>query len=247
MGSTASLRSRPRMGGAWGDGHGGRTPYLPALEARYLAVVRFALWFESSDSYTYGHCERVAGYSSEIAGALGLDPVQIASVRLGAYLHDVGKIRVPQEILNKPGRLTTDEFDIMKMHPVWGLEMLEGVALPRDVRATIRWHHEKCDGSGYPDGLRGDAIPLHASIIGIADVYDALTSARSYRPGMPSPEALAMMQARRGWWRPEVFAAFRKAASASTLDRTVTDALIGGRHSLADSGAELAVAGMASA
>ncbi len=247
MGSTASLRTRPRTAGTWGEGSGGRTPYLPVLEARYVAVVRFALWFESSDSYTSGHCERVAAYASEVASALGLDPVQIASVRLGAYLHDVGKIRVPQEILNKPGRLTIDEFDVMKMHPVWGLEMLEGVALPRDVRATIRWHHEKCDGSGYPDGLRGDQIPLHASVIGIADVYDALTSARSYRPGMPSREALAMMQARRGWWRPEVYGAFRKAASAPTADSTITAALIGGRHSLGDSAAELAAAGMVTA
>jgi len=214
MQGVAGLGWQPLPGGAWWDG--GDTPGQPVapLDARHVALARFAVWFESSDSYTHGHCERVARYASEVACALGLDQSEAADVRLGAYLHDVGKIRVPKDILNKPGRLTAAEFDVMKMHPVWGLEMLEGVELSPEVRVSIRSHHEKRDGSGYPDGLRGGGIPLHAAIIGIADVYDALTSSRSYRPAMPGPAAMAEMHARRRWWRSEVYAAFRRAAAS---------------------------------
>lgn len=185
------------------------------FDAALLVIVRgFGLSLESSDSYTYGHCERVAGYAAKAARVLGLNEREISAVRLGAYLHDVGKIRVPRGILNKPGRLTADEFAIMQMHPIWGLELLEGVEFPWDIRPTIRWHHEKCDGSGYPDGLRGDQIPLHASIIGIADVYDALTTNRSYRSALSRAETMATMRARRTWWRPEVYGAFCRAVEA---------------------------------
>jgi putative nucleotidyltransferase with HDIG domain len=187
-------------------------PEPARLDAAFLSMVRgFGLSLESSDSYTYGHCERVAGYAATCAQALGLDETEISAVRLGAYLHDIGKIRVPRQILNKPGRLRADEFAVMQMHPLWGLELVDGIELPWDVRPTIRWHHEKCDGSGYPDRLRGDEIPLHASIIGIADVYDALTTNRSYRRALSSDETKATMGARRRWWRPEVYAAFRRA------------------------------------
>jgi len=190
-------------------------PALAELDERYLAVVRsIGLSMESSDNYTFGHSERVARYAARVAKSLGLDADEVSAVRLGAYLHDVGKIRVPQEILNKPGRLTAREYDLVKRHPVWGLEVLEGFEFPFDVRPTIRWHHEKRDGSGYPDGLVGDEIPLHASIIGIADVFDALTTRRSYRPALSGPVALDLMHARRGWWRPEVYEAFERATGA---------------------------------
>lgn len=203
--------SQPHSGGTWVNTGEAPSWHFGQIERRYVALTRFVLWFESSDSHTYAHCERVAAYASEIASALGMDGAEIGVLRLGAYLHDVGKIRVPQEILNKPGRLTPAEFDVMTMHPLWGLEVLDGVELPPDARASIRSHHEKCDGSGYPDGLRADEIPLHAAIIGVADVYDALTTARSYRPAMSAPAALAVMHARRGWWPPEVYSAFQRA------------------------------------
>jgi putative nucleotidyltransferase with HDIG domain len=182
------------------------------LEETFLAVVRdWGLSLESSDSYTFGHCERVANYAAAVAGALGLGETEITTVRLGAYLHDLGKIRVPHEVLNKPGRLTNDEFEIIKMHPVWGLELLKGVEFPWDIKPIIRWHHEKYDGTGYPDRLRGDEIPLHAMIICIVDVYDALTTSRSYRGAMSQDAALAEMTASRHWWRPDVYEAFRRA------------------------------------
>jgi putative nucleotidyltransferase with HDIG domain len=190
------------------------------LEAMSTTPPSFAPWLEWPDGSTRAHCQRVARHASAIALNLGLEQAEVSSLRLGAHLHDIGKVRVPAGILNKPGRLTAAEFDVMKMHPLWGLEMLDGVELPRQVRASIRSHHEKDDGSGYPDGLRGDEIPLHATIICIADVYDALTSARSYRPAMPIPAAMAEMHARSGWWRPDVYAAFRQAAPASPTARS---------------------------
>jgi putative nucleotidyltransferase with HDIG domain len=179
------------------------------LEETYFAVVRdWGQSIESSDSYTFGHCERVAGYAVGLARMLALDEGQQTTIRIGAYLHDLGKVKVPHEVLNKPGKLTPDEFGIIQMHPVWGVEMLATVEFPWDIKPIIRWHHEKYDGSGYPDRLRGDEIPLSAQIICIVDVYDALTTTRSYRPAMSRSEALARMAESRHWWREDVYEAF---------------------------------------
>ncbi|HYU09926.1 MAG TPA: HD domain-containing phosphohydrolase [Gemmatimonadales bacterium] len=179
------------------------------LEATYLAVVReWAQSIESSDTYTFGHCERVARYSVAVAQALGMDEHAQTTIRLGAYLHDVGKVKVPHEILNKPGPLTRDEFEVVRMHPIWGIELLAAVEFPWDLKAIIRWHHEKHDGTGYPDRLRGDEIPLSAQVVGIVDVYDALTSTRSYRPALSHARALAEMKRCRGWWSAAVYEAF---------------------------------------
>jgi len=187
------------------------------LEETFQAVVRdWGQSIESSDSYTFGHCERVAGYAEEVARAMGQDDHQITAIRLGAYLHDVGKIRVPHEVLNKPGRLTNEEFEVIRMHPVWGIELLEGVEFPWDIKPIIRWHHEKYDGTGYPDRLRGDEIPLAAMIIGIVDVYDALTTTRSYRGAMTPEVALAEMERCKQSWRPDVYEAFRGVMARAT-------------------------------
>jgi putative nucleotidyltransferase with HDIG domain len=140
-------------------------------------------------------------------------------VRIGAYLHDVGKMRVPHEILNKPGRLTRSEFETMQLHTVWGVELLAGIEFPWDIRPIIRWHHEKYDGSGYPDRLQGEEIPLNAQIVGIADVYDALTTTRAYRAAFTPEAAIAEVIACRAWWRPEVTEAFlRSGAGSATQD-----------------------------
>ena len=179
------------------------------LEETYFEVVRnWGQSIESSDSYTFGHCERVAEYALALARELGLDAEQQTAIRIGAYLHDVGKVRVPHEILNKPGALTPEEFRVIQMHPIWGLELLATVEFPWDIKPIIRWHHEKYDGTGYPDRLRGDEIPVSAQIIGIVDVYDALTTTRSYRPALSQGEALAKMFECRGWWRADVYQAF---------------------------------------
>jgi putative nucleotidyltransferase with HDIG domain len=182
------------------------------LEETYFAVVRdWGQSIESADSYTFGHCERVAGYAVAVARRLGLDDGQQTTIRLGAYLHDLGKVKVPHEILNKPDRLTDEEFRLIQMHPVWGVELLATVEFPWDIKPIIRWHHERYDGTGYPDRLRGDEIPLSAQIICIADVYDALTTTRSYRPALSRPEALAQMSETRHWWRADVYEGFLQA------------------------------------
>jgi len=182
---------------------------VAALESTYLAVVReWGQSIESSDSYTHGHCERVATYAVNVATMLGMDADEITAIRIGAYLHDVGKTRVPHEILNKPGALTRDEFEVMQMHTVWGIELLAGIEFPWDIKPIIRWHHEKYDGSGYPDRLRGDEIPLSAQVVGIADVFDALTTTRAYRAAFTHEEAREEILRCRHWWSPEVVDAF---------------------------------------
>ncbi|HEY5724419.1 MAG TPA: HD domain-containing phosphohydrolase [Methylomirabilota bacterium] len=186
------------------------------LEETYFAVVRdWGQSIESADSYTFGHCERVASYAVAVATALGADQGQLTTIRMGAYLHDVGKVKVPHQILNKPGRLTDDEFAVIKRHPVWGVELLAAVEFPWDIKPIIRYHHERYDGTGYPDRLKGDEIPLGAQIICIVDVYDALTTTRSYRGAMSHEQALAEMEASRHWWRPDVYAAFLQSVGSN--------------------------------
>ena len=188
------------------------------LEGTYLAIVRdWGQSIESADSYTFGHCERVATYAVAVARALGLDAVGQTTVRVGAYLHDVGKVRIPHEILNKPGKLTREERELMELHTLYGLELLEGIDFPWDIKPLIRWHHEKCDGTGYPDRLRDDAIPIASQIIGIVDVYDALTSTRSYRAAMSIEDALVELQKCKRWWREDVFDAAMGCLDAITV------------------------------
>lgn len=185
---------------------------VASLEGTFLAVVRdWGRSIESADTYTHGHCERVADYAARVGAALALEAEEITVLRLGAYLHDLGKVRAPHEVLNKAGPLTEAEFDLIRQHPVWGIEMLAEVEFPWDLKPIIRWHHERYDGSGYPDRLRGEEIPLTAQVICVVDVYDALTTTRSYRPAMSHEEALARMHETRHWWAPRVFEAFLRA------------------------------------
>ncbi len=188
------------------------------LEATYLEVVRsWGQSIESADRYTFGHCERVATYAVAVAKRLRLGEIEQTTIRVGAYLHDVGKVKVPHEVLNKPGKLTDEEFALMQQHTIYGVELLAAIEFPWDIRPIIRWHHERADGRGYPDALQGEEIPLHAQIIGIVDVWDALTTDRPYRKAMTSDEALAQMEQCRGWWRPEVYDAFAKGVASREI------------------------------
>jgi len=185
------------------------------LEGVYMAVVReWGQSIESADSYTFGHCERVASYAVAVSNALGLAEEDLTAIHLGAYLHDVGKVRIPHEILNKPGRLTKEEFEVMKLHPLYGVELLKDIEFPWDIKPIIRSHHEKYDGTGYPDGLRGDEIPLRAQVICVVDVFDALTTTRSYRGAMPWPAALEEMRKSRHHWNEGVYQAFMDSVPA---------------------------------
>jgi putative nucleotidyltransferase with HDIG domain len=165
------------------------------VEGTFLDVVRqWGESIESKDSYTQGHCVRVADLGCAIARRLGWDDHRLFWFRVGALLHDVGKIDIPAGILNKPGRLTSEEWALMRSHPEAGIELLRGIDFPEDVLPVVLSHHEKWDGTGYPHGLAGDAIPVSARILGLADVYDALATDRSYKPGLPHVEAMQIMR-----------------------------------------------------
>jgi putative nucleotidyltransferase with HDIG domain len=181
------------------------------LEDDFLSLVRF--WgetIEAKDRYTSGHCERVADYACLIAREAGLSDWELTWFRMGAFLHDVGKMEVPAEILNKPGRLTPEERAVMERHPLAGDEMLASVEFPWDVRAMVRSHHERWDGTGYPDRLAAETIPMAARILRIADIFDALTTVRSYRRSLTPEQALQMMEDDLAGFDPSLFGIFRE-------------------------------------
>lgn len=153
---------------------------------------------EKRDPYTAGHQGRVADIAADIAARLGLPHDRIEGLRMGALIHDIGKIFVPAEILNRPGRLSDVELQMIRMHPQAGYDIVEGVDYPWPVAEMILQHHERLDGSGYPRGLRGDDILREARILAVADVVEAMTSHRPYRPGLGVESALQEIQGGRG-------------------------------------------------
>ncbi|HUF75025.1 MAG TPA: HD domain-containing phosphohydrolase [Longimicrobiales bacterium] len=172
---------------------------LDELEAEFLRIV--TAWgesIESKDAYTQGHCTRVARYAGMLAEAAGISGDQLHWFRMGALLHDVGKVAVPLEILNKKGKLDDEEWAVMSGHPEYGVELLEGIDFPWDIRPMVQHHHERFDGMGYPDRLQGTQIPLEARILTVADIYDALTTTRSYRAAFSHREALHVLEEERG-------------------------------------------------
>lgn len=151
------------------------------LEHAEQLILSLALTIEARDAYTEGHCQRLARYATAIGGALELPDEDIQALHRGAYLHDLGKIAIPDSILLKAGSLTADEKRVMQSHPVIGERLCQQLRTLAPVRPIIRSHHERLDGSGYPDGLSGDDVPLLAQITGVVDVFDALTTERPYR------------------------------------------------------------------
>jgi putative nucleotidyltransferase with HDIG domain len=188
------------------DGH------LDDLEGTFLRVTRtWAESIESKDRYTAGHCQRVADYACMLAEAVGIHDRELTWFRMGAFLHDVGKVQVPIEILNKAGKLEPAEWVAMKRHTEVGDEIIAGLDFPFDIRPMVRSHHEHWVGTGYPDGLAGETIPLHARILCLADVFDALTSDRSYRPAVLRDDALRIMEQDAGRiFDPALFPIFRR-------------------------------------
>jgi putative nucleotidyltransferase with HDIG domain len=148
---------------------------------------------ESRDPYTHGHSRRVAHHATMIAVRMGLSAAHIVTIRAAAALHDVGKINTPRAVLHKPGRLTEVEFGLIKLHPVDGAEIVSTLGDP-ELTAMVRHHHERLDGTGYPDGLEGNEIPLGARIIAVADTFDAITSTRSYRPAKTHERAIEVLE-----------------------------------------------------
>jgi HD superfamily phosphodiesterase len=167
----------------------------PGRRAEILEQLSAAL--EARDAYTHGHTKRVTRHAHMIAVRLGLPPTEVANVRTAAAVHDVGKIAVPREILNKAGKLTDEELAVIQSHPVDGAEMVAAMN-DADITAMVRHHHERLDGSGYPDRLAGDEIPLGARIIAVADTFDAITSSRPYRPACQHRKAIEILRKEAG-------------------------------------------------
>lgn len=185
---------------------------IDSLEEAESILFALAQAIEQRDTCTGLHCERLAVISVTLGHALGLDQSQLLALYRGGFLHDIGKVSVPDSILNKPGPLTDAEWEIMRAHTVRGEEICRPLKTLALVLPIIRHHHERWDGSGYPDGLRGEQIPLLARILQIADIFDALTSARPYKPALPKQEALRIIEeeARRGWRDPSLVALFHR-------------------------------------
>jgi ribonuclease P protein subunit RPR2 len=164
---------------------------------------------EARDAYTGKHAERVAAYGIELARALGLSQLNAPEVEFGFLLHDIGKVAIPDSILYKPGALTDDERRMMSRHPAIGADIVRGIEFLEEATKVVRSHHERWDGTGYPDGLRGEGIPIAARVFAVADVLDALTTDRPYRPAMPLVEARRMIVAGSGsQFDPAVVCAF---------------------------------------
>lgn len=174
--------------------------HLREVNRLYMSTIEtLAMAVDAKDQVTHGHIRRVQRYALGLADALGLnDEKQIKAIEAAALLHDMGKLAIPEYILNKPGRLTTLEFEKMKLHAGIGADILSAIEFPYPVIPIVRHHHESWDGTGYPDGLRGTSIPLGARILSVVDCFDALTSDRPYRPKLSSEEAMQVVIERRG-------------------------------------------------
>jgi putative two-component system response regulator len=168
--------------------------YTDDLESAEAILKSLALTIDARDPYTDGHCERLSELAVALGSALGLSREELSALDRGGYLHDIGKIGIPDAVLLKPTRLTSEEFELMKQHTVIGDRLCGELRSLRLVRQIVRHHHEALDGSGYPDGLEGSNVPLLAQIVGVVDLYDAVTSSRPYRAALPAAHAYSELR-----------------------------------------------------
>ena len=184
--------------------------FTDELENAEEVLLALALGIESRDPYTGNHCERLARYATDLGQHIGLDGENIVALKRGGFLHDLGKVSVPDDILKKGSRLTPQEWEMMKQHPVIGESICRPLKSFRNVLPIIRHHHEHWDGSGYPDQLKRYDLPLLARILQVVDVYDALRTARPYKPALTHEEAkrTLMQESARGLWDPELVPEF---------------------------------------
>jgi putative two-component system response regulator len=176
--------------------------YTDDLDSAESVIVSLALTIEARDGTTGGHCERLSRSASTMGVILGLDAEAVSALERGGILHDVGKVGIPDAVLLKPGPLTPDEYELMKQHTVIGDRLCGTLRSLRHVRGIVRHHHERLDGGGYPDRLRGDAIPIEAQIISIVDAYDAMTTMRPYVGARPAAWAADELRREAAWgWR----------------------------------------------
>jgi len=184
--------------------------FTDELETADSVLCTLGLSVEARDPYTEGHCERLARRAARLGRHLGLDEESVVALRRGGYLHDLGKIAVPDEILKKGSNLTAEEWEVMKQHPLTGENICKPLKSLRLVLPIIRYHHEHSDGSGYPDGLRQGEIPLLPRILQVVDVYDALRTARPYKPALNHEQASLTMrtESENGLWDKELVGEF---------------------------------------
>jgi putative two-component system response regulator len=184
--------------------------YTDDLDSAESVILSLALTIEARDAFTEGHCQRLSTYATALGKALRLPDDDLQALRNGGVLHDIGKVGVPDAILLKRGALTAEEFEVMKQHTVIGDRLCGALRLLKRVRPIVRHHHERLDGSGYPDRLREDEIPLLAQIIGVVDVFDAVAAARPYKPAATLDHACRELEgeASRGWKRADLVGTF---------------------------------------
>jgi putative two-component system response regulator len=180
--------------------------YTDDLDSAESVIMSLARTIEARDPNTEGHCERLARFAVTLGARLGLSEDDLAALHRGGHLHDIGKVAVPDAVLRKPGPLTDEEYDVIKRHTVVGDELLGSLRSMRRVRSVVRHHHERLDGTGYPDGLKGEDVPLLAQIVGVVDVYDALTSIRPYKPAWSPLRAYEALreEVAKGWRRADL-------------------------------------------
>ncbi|MCU1386032.1 MAG: hypothetical protein JWL71_4729 [Acidobacteria bacterium] len=167
--------------------------YTDDLESAEAVIMGMGATIEARDPSTNGHCQRLAHYATRLGRALNLDETDLAALERGGFLHDIGKIAVPDAVLLKGGQLDPYESRVMRKHPIVGDSLCTGLRSLNKVRPIVRHHHERLDGTGYPDGLRQGEVPLLAQIVGIVDVFDALTTERPYRGARPAEEAFQVL------------------------------------------------------
>ena len=184
--------------------------YTDDLDSAASIITTLAVMIEARDGNTEGHCHRMANYATALGRALGLGDDDLQTLYRGGFLHDIGMLAIPDGLLRKAGALEPEEFELVKSHTVVGDALCSNLRSLQAVRPIIRHHHERLDGSGYPDGLRGEAIPLIAQIMGVVDVFDAITTTRSYQRAISAEEAAAVLrdQVQRGWRSSQVVEPF---------------------------------------
>ena len=189
-----------------------RQQHVEDAESLHLRTIEgLAMAIEAKDQNTHDHLFRVRSYVQSVGESLGLDKLQMQALQTAAFLHDIGKLAVPEHIINKPGKLTPEEFEKMKIHPIVGADILERVRFPYPVVPIVRSHHEWWNGTGYPDGLKGEQIPIGARVLTVVDCFDALVSDRPYRKGLSSQQALAIIHSMSGkQFDPAVVTAFER-------------------------------------
>ena len=190
------------------------------LDSATSIILMLATMVESRDGYTVGHCHRMANYAAALGRSIGLGHDDLQTLRRGGFLHDIGMLAIPDTVLRKRGSLDAEEYELIKSHTLIGDSLCAPLRSLQSVRPIVRHHHERIDGSGYPDGLRGDQIPLLAQIIGLVDTYEALTTERPYQSAQDCDDAIEILwdQVRRGWRQANLIESFVSLIESRALE-----------------------------